>query len=699
MSKMNNSHDKLIGSLAVLKSDLIESDFISSYIPFVASALLETYQYDETIHVKQICVEFEKIFGFRIDYAPMITIINKCVKQGLVEKRKNATFSINLDKCKNHCISREKLEKQKEKYRIVVKKLVEYYKGQFDIEVSDIDAENNLLAFLDKHSSGILMVEFSYNKDDFHTPKQHDYIISTFVNKCYHEDYVVFSLVQDLATAYLVSSALAYTECDEESQSDGFKNLIVYIDTPLLIRVLGLNGLELQDSAHALMRQLEALNAHFRIFAHTYDELLLILEDCKRWIEDDKYDEFHASMALRTFVQRKFTKADIQEYIDTLEIKLKYYKIQIDDEDYYAGKYYKNQIDDKLIEKAIIDIYKKNAPTFNPEAKESTIAYDVKSISAILKLWDKKIARTYRQAKYVFVTTNNTLAYVVRNCLKGENINSAYKIFPCITDVYLGTNIWLGSKVEKLEDFSKKKLLADCMSLIEPSEGLFMQLQKTIESAFQDSTITEGQYHLLKQKAFTNNYIMNKTLGDETRFTDKIAEELLQEIEKELVEPYKKELTMVNEMMVDVKSERDALLEEVRKKTQREEEMLIQQNDTDTKIKNKAKEIIRNSKNILLMGLIIPLISFIGTISEILPFTDKIKCIILVSSAIIALILGLFVTAINTNFHGIKELLENNAYMKLKIKEYKKALNEKSAKDDENNMFEIENVKKMENTI
>lgn len=379
-------------------------------------------------------------------------------------------------------------------------------------------------------------------------------------------------------------------------------------------------------------------------------------------------------MALRNFVERRFTKADIQEYIDTLEEKLKYYKIQIDDEDYYAGKYHKNQVNDKIIEEGIINIYKINSPQFNQKKKESTIAYDVKSISAILKLWGNKKARTYRQIKYVFVTTNTTLAYMTRKCLKEENTNHSYKIFPCITDVYLGTNIWLGSPVEKIEDFSQKKLLADCMTLIEPSDSLIQVLQAAIEKALADSTITQNQYHLLKQKAFTNNYVMNRTLGDETKFTDKITEELLQDIENEITNPYKEQIVFLNQSFEKATAEKNELSNQIDRRKQRDEENKRRKREINNILQEKARKRINYSINILCAGLFIPVTSFICAISSILPLSKTEKDITLLISAMVALTMGVLVTVIKTNMYNIKNKLEKWYYKKLKLKEYKRKL-------------------------
>ena len=223
-------------------------------------------------------------------------------------------------------------------------------------------------------------------------------------------------------------------------------------------------------------------------------------------------------------------KADVQEYIYTIENKLNYYKIIVDDTDYDVGKFYKTDVDECDIQNKIIQTYE-DSSSFGSSlsVKTKTLEFDSKSIAAILKLWGNKKSRTYRQAKYVFLTTNTTLAYVTRKFDENMNHSVSNNVFPFITDVFLGTNIWLGSPVDKLEDFSEKKLLADCMSLLEPSEALIRKLQDSIIKAYEDETITENQFYLLKTRVFSNDYLMQATLGDEKYYTDVIAEEILEE--------------------------------------------------------------------------------------------------------------------------------------------------------------------------
>lgn len=670
VSMEKNVSDKLIGSLAIFKSGLVERDFISSYIPFVATSLLSTSNAGETVNIEHVSNHFEDLFGFCIDRAPMTTILNKCAKNGLISKRNDGTFVIDKEGCKQKAISEGKVASQKEKYEEVISRLIGFYKKQYEISISEDEAEKHFLNFLSENSAQTLIVDLKF-VDEEYTTKQHSYIISMFIRWCCNNDKHIFGLIMDLAMGYLMSSALAYdTGYDERTQEDAFCNLVIYFDTPFLLRVLGLNDEAMQEAALSMLEQLREMKALFKIFAHTYDETERILKDCLRWIEDENYDESHASMALRTFVKRSFTKADVQEYIDTLDAKLKYYGISIDENDYYVGCYYSNCVDETLIKESIIDAYKKSNFMFDLKQKESTIDCDVRSISAILKLRGKKTARTYRQARYVLLTTNTTLAFVTRHYLKDENPSDRYSVYPCITDVYLGTNIWLGAPVKKIENFSEKKLMADCMSMIQPSERLISTVQDYINKAFRDKTITSNQYYLLKRKAFDNDYLMNHTLGDETKFTDKIIEERLEEIERDIKAPLENDNRDLLASLAESQAANAMLDSQVTAYREREE----QDEERNRKLMQLAENNVKRAVDVMIVGIGIPLLSFICGISGVLPFSRTVKAWLTVISGLLAFTFAILVLAIKYNLAKCKDRLIREVYRRKKIREYKRSL-------------------------
>ena len=600
----------------------------------------------------------------------MTTILNKCAKEGLIKKKKNAVYEVVLEKCDSVAINTHDVNLQYKKYNDVVNKLRGYYEEEYDIPLDVHEVETMLMSFLNENSSKTIITKFDNLKEDEHSAKQHHYIISKFIKKCQKEDEVTFQLIIDLAVSYLFTSAIAYGEGDEQTRIDGYRDLRLYLDTPFVLRVLGLNGEEMKDAAKAMLEQLYDMNCRFYIFSHTYDEINQILKDCYKWIENPQYDAFYASYALRTFVEKKFTKADVQEYIDTLENKLKYYKIQIDDTDYYAGKYYKTKVDEAEIQGKIVQIYKDSSAYFDEYSKKSTIEFDTKSLSIILKLWENKCSRTYKQAKYVLLTTNTTLAYVTRQFDAKLNPSVTNSVYPCITDVFLGTNMWLGAPINKIQDFSEKKLLADCMSIIEPSDALIRKLQDSITKAFEDETITEDQYYLLKTKAFSNDYVMQKTLGDEKYFTDAITEELLADIEKEIIQPYQSKIENLNNSLTQEMKEKSEAISEIHAIRAVEEEKRKVEQQKQIEYEERAEKTLSNISAVTFGCIIIPIASTIINFSGL--FTIPVWTIII--SAILILVLPALGFAITSKKSKIKSFMKKRLINSYKMNDYKKTL-------------------------
>lgn len=670
MENNSKGKDKLIGSLAILKSQMIlGQDFISTYIPFVARVLLNINT-EAGIQINDVIEGFSKEYGFTIDRPAMTTLLNKCARDELIKKKKDARYEIALDKCEKVAINMHSVNMQYQKYNEIVTKLKRFYYDEYGIEMEIDEVETKLMSFFDEHSAKTIITKFDDISEDPHSSKQHQYVISKFIKKCQYDDQPTYQLIIDLAISYLFTSAIAYGGDDEQTKIDGYKDLILYLDTPFVLRVLGLNGEEMKDATKVMLDQLYEMNCRFYVFSHTFDEIVQILNDCYKWIEDVHYNAVYASDALRTFVEKKFTKADVQEYIDTLESKLKFYKIKIDEEDYYSGKYYKSQIDEEEIQKKIIQVYRESSTSFDEHSKKATIEFDSKSLSIILKLRNNVCSRTYKQAKYTLLTTNTTLAYVTRLFDEELNPSGRYHIYPCITDVFLGTTMWLGAPINRLESFSEKKLLADCMSIIEPSDELIRRLQDSITKAFEDETITEDQYYLLKSKAFSNDYVMKRTLGDELYFTDAITEEILEDIEKQIVQPYKKEIENLSGSLTRETKEKNDALKEIQAIKSAEQEKKEQEKQKEIGYEERAEGLITNISKVLVGCFVIPIATTIINIAGLITIQKKYIWICIISILILPTVDYLLVKKEGQ----VHKFIKNMLVKRYKMKDYKRTL-------------------------
>jgi len=329
--------DKLIGSLALLRSSYLPDDFISTYVPFVATLLVEK-QYD-SINVNKIIEDFKDCYGFIIPRAPMITILKKCAIKDIIFRCNDGTFNVNKEAANKFCFT-EQAKSETSKYNYILEQFVDFVRTNHSRQINVTDAENIFLAFLEDNSAKTITLDFGEFDSSAQSNKQNFFIISNFITFISKNNYNLFQLVKDIAVAHLIASAITFDQIQGDITKKVFQDLTIYLDTPFVLRVLGLNTDEMKTSYIELMNELiTSCNCEFKIFGHTYDEIYYILQDCENWIENPNYNAKYASLALRNFLKKKYKKNDIRLYISNLPDKLHNLQINIDDEDYYKDKY------------------------------------------------------------------------------------------------------------------------------------------------------------------------------------------------------------------------------------------------------------------------------------------------------------------------------------------------------------------------
>lgn len=661
--------DKLIGSLALIRSSYLPEDFISTYVPFVATLLVEKNY--ETINVNQIITDFKNVYGFIIPNTPMITILKKCSAKNIIYRGDDGIFYVNKENAKKLSFT-DHAKAETEKYTYILEQLIEHVSKLYTRNISISEAEKMFLSFLEDNSAKTITLNFSEFNSKWKTSKSNYYIVSNFITDASRNKHSLYRLIRDIAVAYLIVSAITFDENDGGTAKEDLCDLILYLDTPFVLRVLGLNTDEMKASCLDLMEELKLCNYTFKIFSHTYDEIINILNDCERWIENPSYEAKHASLALRYFCKKKYNKTDITMYICKLSEELKSLNIEIDDENYYDQKYNSLQIDDVPIRNGIIDTYKKNNPNFDEIAKQNTIECDVKSISAIYKLRKKGTYRTYKDAKYLFLTNNSTLAYVSRIFSSDQNPSDKYNIYPCITDVVLGTKIWLKTPIQRIERFSQKKLLADCMASMTPSEELVNMLSESIESLYERKNITESDYYLLKVYAFDRNYLEKQTLNDEATFNDKITEEILEEIKNEIVSPYNEKIDELDSTVKSICNEKAIISEQLTIIQVQKENEKKEQEEKYASYKVKAKDSVdKLAQFVFPVGVGLIAFSVLFT-TKLIKIPSNINTVLSLISGIIGFLSTIIISSIKINIFKCKDKLVGILVEKYLLDEYKK---------------------------
>lgn len=534
MNASMNIIDNSIINVAILNSKILGENILEAYIPFV-STLIATKQYKE-IKIEQICNDFYYKYSFKIPAMPMKEILSRMQKKDMIYRDKRGKIIPDLDKIYETDFESEYKETLK-KYENISNKYIEFSKEKFQIDVSKEKAEECFSEFIKENFLDTVLndeniKEVIENIDKEHISKEM-YAFYKYVIYMYKTDYELFKVIQKFCMGYIVANALSLDNIS--SSNIIFKNKKIFFDTNFILRLLGLEGEFYQNSYIGIVDVLKENNCKLYVFPHTYDEIKNILETAKTNLNNT--NELSPEVQ-KYFWNNNKTEGDIVLLIATLDKKLNNLGIFISRVAYDSTNS-KDQIDEQALYDEIINIYSKRK-NFDEKTKSDMIWNDVKSIALIYR--DIKLIRAYsiQTLQDVFITTNQGLAYACKNFDKtlGKKENA---IAPCMTDIFLGTILWVQNPI-RYDKYNEKQILASCYSSVKLDNKSLSKFSIELENLKEKQKITNEDYMLMKDYKVVEDMLSDKIMGNSDNIDEKTTFEVIQEIKDNITKNYEAEI-------------------------------------------------------------------------------------------------------------------------------------------------------------
>lgn len=552
-----NIIDNNIINVAILNSKILGDNIIEAYIPFV-STLIATNKYKE-IRVEKICDDFYDKYSFKIPAMPMKEILSRMQKKDMIYRDKGGKIIPDLDKIYETDFESEYKETLK-KYENISNKYIEFSKEKFQINVNKEKAEECFSEFIRENFLDTVLndenIKDVIDNIDKEQISKEMYAFYKYVIYMYKTDYELFKVIQKFCMGYIVANALSL---DNISTSNGiFKNKKIFFDTNFILRLLGLEGEFYEDSYVGIVDILKENNCKLYIFSHTYDEIKNILETAKVNLKNT--DELSPEVQ-KYFWNNNKTEGDIVLLIATLEKKLNDFGISISRVSYDTS-IQRYQIDERALYDEIINIYSKRK-NFDEKTKSDMIWNDVKSMALIYR--DIKLIRSYsiQTLQDVFITTNQGLAYACKNFDKklGKKENA---IAPCMTDIFLGTILWVQNPI-RYDEYNEKQILASCYSSVKLDNKSLSKFSMELENLKEKQKITREEYMLMKDYKVVEDMLSDKIMGNSDNIDEKTTFEVIQEMKYNITKDYEAEILKEKEANLISKKEKKAAEEKYKK--------------------------------------------------------------------------------------------------------------------------------------
>ena len=501
-------------------------DYLDNFVPFVATLLdLRGIRRIERDDVKSICDHFAEEFELIIPFHPMNSILQRCVKRRLL-RRASGGFTVHQTAVYNQSfkLSRGEFVRKEEQ---LLESFREFCKTTFDLSISIDEAEDALLSLLRYHDIEILFA--SHDTRTALPPrkprrnKQLQYALSKFLIEAHASRPNLFRTLCDIALGHMITAAILLKDYDWSG--DTVRGTDLYLDTPIVLKLIGTDGVDQADVFSAFVSDLRDRGARLWIFEHSLQEAMRILEAARDWVTSSSFDPIKASRVALFFRQSGYNESEIQRFILRVDAILKTLSIEVFDK-YQHLESRRHQIDENDLKDIIERSYSRSENGYRGDTSSDTILKDVASISAVYRLRSGKRPMLLRDAEHVFVTTNAALARASREILGSGKIRG---LPACVTDIFVGTMLWIDSP-EKAKFARRRQILADCHSAVRPDAPLEARIVAEARKLKDEGGINEDDYVLLTTSFVTRDLLSERTLNDVDALDSSTAVQILHDI-------------------------------------------------------------------------------------------------------------------------------------------------------------------------
>lgn len=377
----------------------------------------------------------------------------------------------------------------------------------------DVDAAfQHILTFLSRFSVECLRsyVRGTALADVPYQTPQALYIVGSFVQSVQETDELLFAQFIQIVKGRMLANALLCPDLDSLNKT--FAGVQFYFDTPLILRILGLNGQPRRNAMLELVTLLNKLGGSCCVFEHTMNELDGVIEAAERYLEHPEgqgrlIDELRRQGKTRTDVTL------LRERLDDLVVAE---RIAIRKTPPYLRDF---QID----ESAFGDMIEEEIQYRGKKAME----YDINSVRSIYALRAGRAPRRLEECRSVLVTSNAGFAKAAFEY--GKSFDSSREVSSVITDFSLANVAWLKAPMGA-PSLPEREVLAYCYAALEPSHKLWQKYVSEMDRLKEQGQILPRDHQILRYSFGARTELVALTLGDDEALTGGTVSEILSRV-------------------------------------------------------------------------------------------------------------------------------------------------------------------------
>lgn len=408
--------------LETLKTDKIQ-DEIDLFLPFVAVTICEIGKpIIETIDVQ---AKLSELFGFRPPISAIKVLMSRAKRRGLLVRENSAFIPIH-EKVKEWSNG---YEGKKEDLNVSLDRLkealIQFTLDRFKKGLHFAEAEQLIFRFIEENVSAVISKR-AYNKAELNDSiKNTGHIVASFISHIHRKEPLLLEHFGRCVKGMLLANYLFFA--DKINSKKSFEKMSVYLDSPLVIGLLGFNGAQNKQANQEFIDLLKSLKIQVYIFDRTLDEIERLLSAWKTDIARKTYNRFNTK-TLELLRSQGYDEARLDTEIKTLPRRIESLGIVIK---YGFSAKERYQCDEKELEAAIAKNFKKN----------KNLEHDTICISRVHNSREGRFIKDLSEQYSVFVTGNSGLAKFANGYFTKVDYRSSIPVV--VSEQWMTIMFWL----------------------------------------------------------------------------------------------------------------------------------------------------------------------------------------------------------------------------------------------------------------
>ena len=560
-------------------------DYLELILPFVCMCL--PGKSEEKIEMEKTQQLLKEKYGLYIPVNVVGKILIRLCKQkrGSIVKKNPTGYIV------NNVYNSKEFDDRTDKIKVcidaVLRKMQKYMrKEKFLTDISYEKAKEYLAVFLDTYNYSVYEDAHSLDSITLEKNAESNYYVAQFILSEYENDTLEFGYILEIIKGSLVAKSIYYfMDSENDISQKRIQDTKFVLDTRVLIDVLGLNLQHESTATRELIELVTNNGGKIVTFDYYVDELKGIIH------RYEKTPELRLALSLNYFMRNGYSAQDAAAYSNTLEARLREYKIEIIEKPNYEMNISKQNwhIDYTLLRNTLNQ--KIDYRTTNNDYYSEALIHDVDTIEAVA--YERGTSRycTIFDCRVIFITKNIDICKTVYSLYKEERFKRGEVNF-AISDVDLTSIIWL-STFGKNNELPKLKLLEHAYSACAPSRVIMNEFLTKVRSLEENDKISQEMALMLRSQYATINDLSEISHNKE----GSISDEFIYEMERRVKNRAEKEakINLKNEYD-EIKREKQEIEYDRLNVEKRRNELIAEQRRT-SKLKQDTEYVINTLKN------------------------------------------------------------------------------------------------------